>query len=666
MDTVLQTLNRASQVWLSWMWPMTWQVVLMGLAVLGVALLARKASPRFRYYLWCLLLFKLCLPPSLSFVTGVGRWVLPERAAVVPVAVSRWEAATPLPDRSVAVPPPGTELEFTPVGPVSQDPTSPTVRAARAALHISWAEFLCGTWCLGVAALVVLFLKQHRRMRSLLAAARPVDDERVLRLLSEAKTELGVSSRVTLLSVEKLGSPLLFGVFRPRIAIPRQALESLPLDQVRPILLHELGHLRRKDLWLSYLQLVVQVLYWFHPVVWLANIQLRREREMIVDDMVLSKLQGRRESYSASLVGVVKQGALRRLVTPAYVGIVETPGALARRLGRILDVKRELSLRLGWVGLVMLVVLGLALIPQARSQGRKDAPAPPKTPGAEVKSTTAEPFRVRGEVLRPDSRPLEGARLLLYHNKSRWGMGNAVVQETSTGKDGTFEFKDPVTFDRIVPHSYAQDRYVLLAIHPDYAFGWANVLQGSVQESYRIQLTAPQTRTVTVTDLAGKPLPAARVRVSNAGDREAAEAQFRSGLRLPTEIAPLTVVTDTRGQAAFKNLPDTRCYFVATLTGYASNFGVTGSRIRLSPGAQVVGKAVVNAQDGRGRAVIHQRADPLLVVRAIHHAKVAGLDETGHQLAAGHAVVEIMNSCRDVFDVRANRISEHEELHDGH
>ena len=36
MNSVLETLNRVSQVWFQWMWPMTWQVVLMGLGIFGV------------------------------------------------------------------------------------------------------------------------------------------------------------------------------------------------------------------------------------------------------------------------------------------------------------------------------------------------------------------------------------------------------------------------------------------------------------------------------------------------------------------------------------------------------------------------------------------------------------------------------------------------------
>lgn len=104
MATFLATMSRVSESWLAWMWPMAWQAALMGLAVLGVALLARKASPRFRYFLWCLLLLKLCLPPSLAFVTGAGQWVLPKQAAAVSWAAPHSTAAAAPSPEGVAAP----------------------------------------------------------------------------------------------------------------------------------------------------------------------------------------------------------------------------------------------------------------------------------------------------------------------------------------------------------------------------------------------------------------------------------------------------------------------------------------------------------------------------------------------------------------------------------
>ncbi|KPJ72215.1 MAG: hypothetical protein AMS14_08260, partial [Planctomycetes bacterium DG_20] len=74
-------LDGVAGAWLDWMLRMSWQVAVLAGVVLVVALAARRASPRFRYVLWSLVLVKLCLPPALAFVTGVGYW-LPVDAAL--------------------------------------------------------------------------------------------------------------------------------------------------------------------------------------------------------------------------------------------------------------------------------------------------------------------------------------------------------------------------------------------------------------------------------------------------------------------------------------------------------------------------------------------------------------------------------------------------------
>ena len=82
--------------WVRWMMPMCWQVSLVVAAAFVISLVARKASPRFRYLLWGLVFIKLCLPPSLAFVTGMGQWlpveptprVVRESVAVAPAMAS--------------------------------------------------------------------------------------------------------------------------------------------------------------------------------------------------------------------------------------------------------------------------------------------------------------------------------------------------------------------------------------------------------------------------------------------------------------------------------------------------------------------------------------------------------------------------------------------------
>ena len=56
---------------------------------------------------------------------------------------------------------------------------------------------------------------------------------------------------------------------------------------MRAVLLHELAHIRRGDLWAGHLQTTLQIFYFYNPFLWLANAAIRRVREEAVDEMVL-------------------------------------------------------------------------------------------------------------------------------------------------------------------------------------------------------------------------------------------------------------------------------------------------------------------------------------------------------------------------------------------
>jgi len=174
---------------------------------------------------------------------------------------------------------------------------------------------------------------------------------------------------VPVLAVEGASSPVLVGLLCPVIVLPAAVLRTLGPAEVRPILLHELAHCRRCDLWVNWLQVVLQTVYWFHPLVWVANLRLRAERELVVDDLVLAHLGSGREAYGESLLRVLRQGSERQWLTPAYVGIVEPRARIAFRLQRILDPERGLSQRLSWPARMAVAALALVLIPQAHTGG---------------------------------------------------------------------------------------------------------------------------------------------------------------------------------------------------------------------------------------------------------------------------------------------------------
>ncbi len=206
----------------------------------------------------------------------------------------------------------------------------------------------------------------------------------------------------------------------------------------------------------------------------------------------------------------------------------------------------------------------------------------------------ADEVACKGIVADEQGRAIGDARVLLYYNRSKWGLGNRILEETVSAADGTFVCREAIEFSFVKEHSYDRDKYmgtyVLMATHPDYAFGWRNITQDSEQASYRIVLTKPTSRTITVTDHGGNPLAGVRVWPCNAGGRESPKAVFRDYLTLATDVGLAVGTTDAEGQVEMTNLPDTWCSFCTTLKGYAEGIvAPIQAIIPLSRGASISG-----------------------------------------------------------------------------
>ena len=101
--------------------------------------------------------------------------------------------------------------------------------------------------------------------------------------------------------------PMLWAIGgRPRLLLPTELWSSLEPDEQTSLLLHELAHLRRRDHWVRWLELVVGGLYWWHPAVWWARRALREAEEQCCDAWVVWAMPRGAKTYAAALVAALE------------------------------------------------------------------------------------------------------------------------------------------------------------------------------------------------------------------------------------------------------------------------------------------------------------------------------------------------------------------------
>ena len=129
---------------------------------------------------------------------------------------------------------------------------------------------------------------------------------------------------VRLLVTSRPLGPAVFGLLQPTVVLPQAVLKGKSSSEIEPIVAHELVHLRRGDVWVSGLQTIVQLLWWFHPLVWWANRQASRVCERCCDEAVVADLGYEPYDYARCLLDVMEQ---RHALRPVFA----FPGLARRR-----------------------------------------------------------------------------------------------------------------------------------------------------------------------------------------------------------------------------------------------------------------------------------------------------------------------------------------------
>jgi beta-lactamase regulating signal transducer with metallopeptidase domain len=188
-----------------------------------------------------------------------------------------------------------------------------------------------------------------------------------------------------------------------KLILPAGLVPLLDAGQRAAVLAHELAHLRRRDPWVRWLELIVCGLYWWHPLLGWFQRKLRESEEECCDLWVIAALCGRR-AYATALVEtaayLVGPDSIRVPVLASGAGPVHN---LQRRVTMIMRAKWSARLtRVGLAAVLGIGGLGLAFGP-AIAQDRNERREPPAKEDPRPKDRERERER-------PKDAPREGER----------------------------------------------------------------------------------------------------------------------------------------------------------------------------------------------------------------------------------------------------------------
>ena len=349
--------------------------LVLAVVALVVGLVCRR--PAVGHALWLLVLIKLVTPPLMSVPLP---W-----PAEVPLEVVEEPQFVAAHDEEPfeVVEEPFVERQEEPLPPESVEPMEDSSTPEMPYSAPSWQTVFGLAWLAGSSTWFAIAARRLWRFGRLLRHAHPASAELIERVAALSR-KLGLRKPPRILLVQGYLSPMVWAAGRVTLLVPAKLVSQMSGPALDTLLAHELAHVRRRDHWVRWLELVGLGLYWWNPVVWLARRELRQAEELCCDAWVVRCLPDARRVYATALVD-----ALDFLSRPD-----EPVPALGCGLGRVHDLKWRLTMilrgqtspRLGWttaLGVFGLAVLLLPLVPGFSPAQPEPNPPKPVNPGIE-------------------------------------------------------------------------------------------------------------------------------------------------------------------------------------------------------------------------------------------------------------------------------------------
>lgn len=318
--------------------------------LLGKRFWRDKLNRQWQYYIWLAVILRLLLPfgPEVNLLGRTYQAVGQAITAPLPQQVVQDSSE----DRPAA-------------GAAEETPESPEQPSAAAhPLREFWTQLVNHIWLIWLAAALGLLIRKitiyQGFVRYIRAGSVPVSDVALLDRLSVAGERAGVGKPVELCVNPLVSSPLLTGFFHPCIVLPNEDVSEADFQY---IILHELTHYRRGDMFYKWLVQVTICLHWFNPLVYLMGREIAKACEFSCDEAVLLAIgDDRAQDYGKTLLNAMAAvGTYRE--NPGAVTLSENKQLLKERLGAIMNFKRKSpAVRLLTAVLTLCVILGAAFV----------------------------------------------------------------------------------------------------------------------------------------------------------------------------------------------------------------------------------------------------------------------------------------------------------------
>ncbi|WP_324823917.1 BlaR1 family beta-lactam sensor/signal transducer [Sinanaerobacter sp. ZZT-01] len=293
---------------------------------------------------------------------------------------------------------------------------------------ITLLQILFCIWLIVVLCVLSRAFIYNIKIGKMVKASKPLEDKELWSILETCKDEMKIKKSFRIVESENIQSPALYGLFKPMILLPTNIKSILSEKEIRYVMLHEMAHYKRKDIFFNVVSSFLQVLHWFNPIIWYGFYRMHEDQELACDFYVLNKIDNEEHyDYGATLIKLLKI-ARSSMYSFTMANVVNKNRGIKERINMISKFKRE-SLPKKLISIILIAVMGFIGLNTSEVMGES--------------SSDMKPFNIPENTIYEDLsdyfQEYTGSFVLLDLNKEQYHIYNEMLSKERVSPCSTFK-----------------------------------------------------------------------------------------------------------------------------------------------------------------------------------------------------------------------------------
>ena len=292
-------------------------------------IIRKRSSPTLQYLVWFLFMARLCIP--ITFDSGIHLFVIPESYIPIEQGMDSVESR-PMSSHNFgsismkAVPKSEQAQDNQVAKEYSLEPSRQSTNLSdnsrvTPTVKINWYQMVMGLWLSGIVVVSLFFIRTSIEMNKKIKKTSIIPSEKLRAIVDNSRKELHIKRPIAIYVIEDITTPALTVSWNPKLLFPAHMIETMEDEKVLFAVRHELTHFKGRDHLVSLLLRLLEALYWFNPIVWIASKKILMDMELACDSRVVKNMEkAEKAHYASTILGMFSEDKRPQFVLGMAMG----------------------------------------------------------------------------------------------------------------------------------------------------------------------------------------------------------------------------------------------------------------------------------------------------------------------------------------------------------